>query len=438
MPSRPTQRASCRPCRRRAHAAEPVAAADRREQVPPVQAAREGEPDVLEHVQRRMARARRRTAPGRARPTSWRRRRRSAKTGWPIGPAARSRCWTRRVTGRSITCVRPRMHRIGATSSSSRCWTMCMTKSFSASASIGEISAAAAAGDAPTGRPPGASPISAQRAAARGGPPASAGRRPSVTSPSSRIGPGSKVHGRRGHRRAIVAHPAPRGADASPLTGDHRPVLQRLLDLLVAPACLACRAPVPAGNPLCRGCRAGLAWLPADRCPRCGLPSPCGTPCPARAAAFARAWAPVAYDGDRARAGARAEAPRPDRGGRPDGRADRGRRAAGPPAPAHARPGAGHPRRRRRRGFDQAERIAAALGRRVALPVARCLDRGGRCAAAGRRRPRPAPPTGGARSPSPRRFRSAPSSSTTCTPRAPRWTRARGCCGRLVRARSVR
>jgi ComF family protein len=37
----------------------------------------------------------------------------------------------------------------------------------------------------------------------------------------------------------------------------------------------------------------------------------------------------------------------------------------------------GHPRRRRRRGFDQAERIAAALGRRAALPVAPCLVRDG-------------------------------------------------------------
>jgi predicted amidophosphoribosyltransferase len=36
----------------------------------------------------------------------------------------------------------------------------------------------------------------------------------------------------------------------------------------------------------------------------------------------------------------------------------------------------GHPRRRRRRGFDQAERIATALGRRTSLPVARCLGRG--------------------------------------------------------------
>ena len=36
-----------------------------------------------------------------------------------------------------------------------------------------------------------------------------------------------------------------------------------------------------------------------------------------------------------------------------------------------------HPARRRRRGFNQAERLAAALGRRAGLPVAECLVRGG-------------------------------------------------------------
>jgi ComF family protein len=36
-----------------------------------------------------------------------------------------------------------------------------------------------------------------------------------------------------------------------------------------------------------------------------------------------------------------------------------------------------HPARRRQRGFNQAERIAAALGRRTGLPVADCLERRG-------------------------------------------------------------
>lgn len=154
-------------------------------------------------------------------------------------------------------------------------------------------------------------------------------------------------------------------------------MLQRLLDLLVAPACLTCRAPVPAGNPLCRGCGAGLAWLPADRCRRCGLPSPCGTRCPARAAAFSHAWAPVAYDGT-ARALVHALKLR---GMTAAADLMAAQIAAGVPpgllAGATLVPVPGHPRRRRRRGFDQAERIAAALGRRLALPVACCLDRGG-------------------------------------------------------------
>lgn len=36
-----------------------------------------------------------------------------------------------------------------------------------------------------------------------------------------------------------------------------------------------------------------------------------------------------------------------------------------------------HPARRRKRGFNQAERLAAALGRRAGLPVTDCLARGG-------------------------------------------------------------
>ena len=40
-----------------------------------------------------------------------------------------------------------------------------------------------------------------------------------------------------------------------------------------------------------------------------------------------------------------------------------------------------HPRRRRLRGYNQAERLAAALGRRCGLPVADCLERGGPAAA---------------------------------------------------------
>ena len=56
---------------------------------------------------------------------------------------------TRRVTGRSRPLVSPRIKRIGATSSSSMCWIMCMTISWSPSESRGETSAARI-----TSRPP--------------------------------------------------------------------------------------------------------------------------------------------------------------------------------------------------------------------------------------------------------------------------------------------
>jgi predicted amidophosphoribosyltransferase len=152
-------------------------------------------------------------------------------------------------------------------------------------------------------------------------------------------------------------------------------VLRGLLDLLVPPTCLVCRGPTRAGAPLCRACRGGLPWLPADRCPRCGLPAPCGTRCPARAAAFSRSWAPVAYDGT-ARSLVHALKLK---GMVAAADAMAAQIAAG--VPADLAPGGtlvpvpGHPRRRRGRGFDQGERIAAALGRRLGLPVARCLAR---------------------------------------------------------------
>ena len=70
------------------------------------------------------------------------RRRSTANAGWR--EEARRRCSTvcsRRVTGRSSTFVSPRIRRIGAMSSSSMCWTMCMTSIWSPSESSGETSA---------------------------------------------------------------------------------------------------------------------------------------------------------------------------------------------------------------------------------------------------------------------------------------------------------
>jgi len=149
-----------------------------------------------------------------------------------------------------------------------------------------------------------------------------------------------------------------------------------VLDLLLPPACLACRAP---GELLCRGCRGGLPWLPPARCERCGLPTPCGARCPAGEAAFERSWAPVAYDGT-ARALIHALKLRALTAA-----ADlmAAQIAAGAPAELLAAgtlvPVPGNPRRRRARGFDPAEAIARALRRRTALPMRPVL----RSAAAG-------------------------------------------------------
>jgi predicted amidophosphoribosyltransferase len=158
-------------------------------------------------------------------------------------------------------------------------------------------------------------------------------------------------------------------------------VLDRLLALIVPPACLACRAPLArAGEPLCGACRAALPWLPARTCRRCGLPPPCG-PCPARAAAFTRAWAPLAHDGP-ARELVRALK---FRGGLAAVDVMAAHIAANAPPRllrgATLVPVPAHRARRRERGFDQAERIAGALARRTGLPVSGCLERGG---AAGR------------------------------------------------------
>ncbi len=150
--------------------------------------------------------------------------------------------------------------------------------------------------------------------------------------------------------------------------------------LLVPPACAACRRPVArAAEPLCGPCRAALPWLRVARCPRCALPAPCGRPCPMAGAALARAWTPMAYDGpardvvhalklrgalrliDVMAAQMVATAP-------PG--------LLGPGCVLVPVPAA--PARRRRRGFDHAGRLAAAVGVRAGLEVSPCLRRVGR------------------------------------------------------------
>lgn len=167
--------------------------------------------------------------------------------------------------------------------------------------------------------------------------------------------------------------------------------LGELVALVVPPCCAACRAPgLRPADVLCAACRRALPWLPATACERCGLPSvavavderraaravPRCRRCPAADAAFAAAWAVMAYEGvardavhalkfARARALADVMAAQIA--------------ACAPPAllgtgvtlvavPAH-------PRRRRTRGFDPAELLSAALARRTGLPLQRALRR---------------------------------------------------------------
>lgn len=147
---------------------------------------------------------------------------------------------------------------------------------------------------------------------------------------------------------------------------------------LAPPACPACRAPLgDATAILCLACRRALPWLAEPRCVRCGLPAPCGRRCPARDAAFERAWSPLAHDGP-----ARAlVAALKFRGALPVAELMAAQIAATVPrdllADATLVPVPLHPARQRTRGFDQAARIAVALGTRTDRPVAACLRRSG-------------------------------------------------------------
>ena len=137
--------------------------------------------------------------------------------------------------------------------------------------------------------------------------------------------------------------------------------IAELLWLVAPPLCWGCADAVRGGGPICRRCRSELRWLDTTPVEAGGV----------------RAWAPLAYDGP-----ARALV-----GGlkyqRAAGLADSlaASIAAGAPAgwlqaPAELVPVPLHPTRRRRRGFNQAERLARALpsGRACGSPTA-CGDR---------------------------------------------------------------
>ena len=169
-------------------------------------------------------------------------------------------------------------------------------------------------------------------------------------------------------------------------------LLARLAAVVAPPFCWGCGADTGRGDALCRGCRGALRWLGDDVVRLQGVP----------------VWSAVAYEGP-----ARALV-----------RALKYRGAPGLADPLAAAIAAGAPRgllepcpalvpvpmpaaRRRRRGYNQAERIATALGRRTGLERRR-VPRAGRGAAPGRARApaaaaRGAPAASGPRASPPRR-----------------------------------
>jgi ComF family protein len=138
--------------------------------------------------------------------------------------------------------------------------------------------------------------------------------------------------------------------------------IEALLGLLVPPACWACRARARRHEPLCLACRADLRWLDDQPLALAGLD----------------VWAPVAYDGP-----ARAlVSGLKFRGAVGLAEPMAAQIAAGaPPAllrpPAFLVPVPLHPARARTRGYNQAERLAAAIARRTGMRVADCLSRHG-------------------------------------------------------------
>ncbi|HEX8054358.1 MAG TPA: hypothetical protein VF517_15320 [Thermoleophilaceae bacterium] len=175
--------------------------------------------------------------------------------------------------------------------------------------------------------------------------------------------------------------------------------LARLIGLLAPRLCASCGAVAGDAEPLCGRCRHALAWLGPAAVELAGV----------------RVWAPVSYAGparDLVRAlkfggawraaetmAAQIAANAPpellgDRAGRSNARYTGLGSTSSPaegrpellPGPAHAARAEGpaalvpvplHPRRRRRRGYDQAALLARALAERTGLPVRACLDRSG-------------------------------------------------------------
>jgi predicted amidophosphoribosyltransferase len=155
-------------------------------------------------------------------------------------------------------------------------------------------------------------------------------------------------------------------------------LLSELRAIVVPPVCMACRTALPAAEEVvCADCRRALVWLTAPLCRRCGMPEPC-SPCPGRRASYLRAWAPLSHEGVArtlvralkydARLALADSMAAQMAAGAPGGLLSGGVLV---PVPAERS-------RRRTKGFDHAERLAAALGARTGLPVWSRLRRRGR------------------------------------------------------------
>jgi len=137
----------------------------------------------------------------------------------------------------------------------------------------------------------------------------------------------------------------------------------KLLLAVAPPLCVACRRHAGRTEPLCRECRRTLRWLEPDPSPASGV----------------AAWAPLAYEGP-----ARAMVAALKFGGALAlAGAMATQMAANAPSGWLESPSSGlvpvplHPARRRRRGFNQAERLAVELAARSGRPVEDCLERAG-------------------------------------------------------------
>src|SRR5437764_2070809 len=141
-------------------------------------------------------------------------------------------------------------------------------------------------------------------------------------------------------------------------------LLRRLASLLAPPLCVACGASAGQLEPLCLGCRSTLRWLGPRPAAAAGVP----------------VWAPVAYDGP-----ARGLVRGLKFGGLQGMTATMASQMAANAPPGWLDSGALvpvplHPVRLRKRGYNQAERLAAGLAARTGLPVVDCLARSGEAA----------------------------------------------------------